>query len=75
MAPLEASQSLNLAGLYWGAMPLPEGAVMLGCIYRNNGVGGALIRLQNGNYVQGNAGSIRSLDQKAAAEAARRATV
>lgn len=73
MAPYEASRSLNLAGAYWGALPLPQGAVMLGCIYRKNGIGGALLRLQNGIYVQGNAGTTRLIDQKAAEEAARRA--
>lgn len=46
--------------LYWGVMPLPAGAEALGVVSRENGAG-ALIRLANGNYVQGNAGGIRNL--------------
>lgn len=49
--------------LYWGAMPLPEGAEALGLVKRGAGDTGALIRLKSGNYVQGNAGSIRNLPQ------------
>jgi hypothetical protein len=48
--------------LYWGAMPLPDGAEALGIVKRDTG-SGALIRLENGNYVQGNAGGIRGLPQ------------
>jgi len=51
--------------LYWGAMPLPVGAEALGLVKRENLETGALIRLANGNYVQGNAGGIRSLPQSA----------
>ena len=46
--------------LYWGVMPLPAGAEALGIVSRETGTG-ALIRLANGNYVQGNAGGIRNL--------------
>jgi hypothetical protein len=46
--------------LYWGVMPLPKDAEALGIVTRETGTG-ALIRLANGNYVQGNAGSIRTL--------------
>lgn len=49
--------------LYWGAMPLPEGAEALGLVKRGVGDTGALILLKNGSYVQGNAGSIRTLPQ------------
>ena len=49
--------------LYWGAMPLPAGAEALGTVKRDTGTG-ALIRLANGNYVQGNAGGIRNLPQR-----------
>lgn len=49
--------------LYWGVMPLPNGAEALGLVKRGIGDTGALIRLANGNYVQGNAGSIRTLPQ------------
>lgn len=48
--------------IYWGTMPLPEGAEALGIVSRDTGTG-ALIRLANGNYVQGNAGGIRTLPQ------------
>jgi len=48
--------------MYWGAMPLPAGAEALGIVTRETGTG-ALIRLASGVYVQGNAGSIRSLPQ------------
>lgn len=49
--------------LYWGVMPLPKGAEALGLVKRETGTG-ALIRLANGNYVQGNAGGIRTLPQR-----------
>jgi hypothetical protein len=49
--------------LYWGVMPLPEGAKALGLIKRETLETGALIRLASGVYVQGNAGSIRNLPQ------------
>lgn len=54
--------------LYWGVMPLPIGAEALGIVSRDT-VTGALIRLANGNYVQGNAGGIRTLPQRETAEA------
>lgn len=77
MKSLEASPSITLGGMYWGPMPLPRGAVLMGCIFtgdRDFGEGGALLRLGSGAYVQGNAGAIRSLNQKAAEKAVRRAT-
>ena len=46
--------------IYWGAMPLPQGAEPIGTID-----GSALILLQTGIYVKGNAGSISNLDQTA----------
>lgn len=49
--------------LYWGSMPLPEGATALGVVNRAPGDTGALIRLASGVYVQGNAGGIRTLPQ------------
>lgn len=54
--------------LYWGVMPLPAGAEALGIVSRETGTG-ALIRLANGNYVQGNAGGIKSLPQRETEEA------
>jgi hypothetical protein len=50
--------------LYWGMMPLPEGAEALGVVRRDVGDSGALIKLASGNYVQGNAGGIRTLPQR-----------
>lgn len=55
--------------LYWGVMPLPAGAEALGLVKRDNLETGALLRLSIGNYVQGNAGGIRTLDQRAVDEA------
>jgi hypothetical protein len=52
----------NLGKLYWGGSPLPQGSEIIGTISRWNGTG-ALIKLRNGNYVQGNAGSFRTLNQ------------
>lgn len=54
--------------LYWGVIPLPTGAEALGLVKRDTGTG-ALIRLANGNYVQGNAGGIRTLPQRDIEEA------
>ena len=53
----------SLWKMYWGAMPLPEGAEAIGLVKRENLETGALIRLANGSYVQGNAGGIRTLPQ------------
>ena len=50
--------------LYWGVMPLPQGTEALGLVKRETGETGALIRLENGVYVQGNAGGIRTLPQR-----------
>ena len=49
-------------------MPLPVGAEALGIVSRETGTG-ALIRLTDGSYVQGNAGGIKSLPQTETAEA------
>jgi len=57
--------------LYWGVMPLPPGAEAQGTVTRGTGEVGALIRLENGNYVQGNAGGIRNLPQRDVDEALR----
>jgi len=54
--------------LYWGVMPLPDGAETFGVVKRDSGTG-ALIKLASGNYVQGNAGGFRTLDQKAVKDA------
>jgi hypothetical protein len=48
---------------YWGEMPLPDGAEGIGVVSTESGIG-ALIRLRNGVYVQGNAGGLRMLHQQ-----------
>ena len=50
--------------LYWGYGPLPTNAKALGVVQRENLETGALLRLGTGIYVQGNAGAIRTLDQR-----------
>jgi len=54
--------------LYWGIMPLPDGAEALGVVKRDSGTG-ALIKLASSKFVQGNAGGFRALDQKAVKDA------
>lgn len=58
--------------LYWGYMPLPANAEVLGTVQSETLESGALIRLTTGIYVQGNAGSIRTLDQREVREAIER---
>jgi hypothetical protein len=55
--------------LYWGYIPLPANAEVVGVVQRETLETGALIRLSTGVYVQGNAGAIRSLDQRQVSEA------
>lgn len=49
--------------LYWDNMPLPQGAEVIGTVSLMDGNNGVLLYLQSGIYVQGNAGSISSLEQ------------
>ena len=49
--------------IYWTG-PLPDGAEALGTVTRDGYDTGALLRMQTGVYVQGNAGAIRSLPQR-----------
>ena len=49
--------------LYWGYALLPNGAQSLGTVQRESLETGALLLLASGVYVQGNAGSTRTLDQ------------
>lgn len=49
--------------MYWGIKPLPVGSELLGLIEIKPFRKGALIRLQNGVYVEGTAGAIRTLEQ------------
>ena len=60
---MEINKSINQGKIYWGVMPLPAGAELLGLIELKPIRKGALIRLQNGVYVEGSAGAIRTLDQ------------
>lgn len=58
--------------IYWGYTPLPTGAEALGTVTRSTGETGALLRLNSGQYVQGNAGAIRTLPQREVTEALER---
>lgn len=51
--------------MLWGPGPVPVGAEITGVVVRSDedGIGGALIRLENGIYVQGNAAAVRTLSQ------------
>ncbi len=53
---------LSMARLYWGVMPLPKGATLLGG-YSDNHRAGALIRLSKGMYICGNAGAVSNIIQ------------
>ncbi len=55
--------------IWWGNAPLPVGAQALGTITRNVGDNGALLLLPSGIYSQGNAGVLRTLDQRKVAAA------
>jgi len=61
---MKITHDKQIGRFLWGAGPLPDGADMLGTVERQPGDIGAFIRLRTGWYVQGNAGSIRSLDQR-----------
>lgn len=59
--------AINLDGawrLYWGNGPAPHESRVLGTVTRNGCDTGALIRTAIGVYVQGNAGTLRALDQR-----------
>ena len=58
---MKTTNDKKLGKMYWGAMPLPQGAELLGTVTRDTGEAGALIKMARGNTVQGNAGAIRSL--------------
>jgi hypothetical protein len=50
--------------IYWGASrPIPPGSTPVGYVRRSPGDDGLLLRMSTGIYVQGNAGSLRSLPQ------------
>ena len=68
--------SIDHAGkwkVYWGAGPLPKGAVALGTVTRDGTDTGALLLMRTGLYYQGNAGAVRGLPQRKIREAARAA--
>ena len=50
------------AKMYNGLLPI--GAQIVGTVKRSDGEAGALLKLQNGIYVQSNAGVFRTLDQR-----------
>jgi hypothetical protein len=54
---------------YWGAGPLPVGAIALGTVTRDGTDTGALLLMRTGLYYQGNAGTIRGLPQRKIREA------
>lgn len=59
---MEITKSINSGKMYWGEGALPVGAEIVGTVKRPNElIAGALILLSNGNHVQGNAGTIRTL--------------
>ena len=58
---MKTTDDIKTGKLYWGAMPLPQGAELVGTVTRETGETGALIKMARGNMVQGNAGAIRSL--------------
>lgn len=50
--------------LFWGDRPLPEHAEMKGVLETDNGKTGILLKLKDGMYVLGMAGSILQLNQE-----------
>ena len=59
-------RSHQKARMFWGASPLPRRSHFEGIITRPDGRVGALIQLHDSRlYVQGNAGCLASLDQRA----------
>jgi hypothetical protein len=60
---LFGEEYLPMAKSYWGPIPLPAGAEIIGG-YSDNHRAGALIELANGNWVCGSAGSISAVPLK-----------
>ncbi len=58
---VETTDDKKKGKLYWGAMPLPKNAELVGTVTRDNSETGALIKMPTGKLVQGNAGVIRNL--------------
>ena len=61
------------AGRLYAGPALPQGAVLLGLVERDNLEKGALVNLPTGHYAQCNAGVLRTLDQGAVLRAHREA--
>jgi len=59
---LQDEKYRSMAKGYWGAMPLPEGAEIVGG-FSDKRRAGALIKLLSGVLVCGNAGSISTIPQ------------
>lgn len=55
--------------LYWPSRVFPWGSVIAGTIDRGNGCVGALFKMPTGTYMQGNAGTLRNLPQRAVRDA------
>ena len=49
--------------LFWGDRPLPEDSELKGVIETDNGRTGLLLRMKDGMYVAGAAGTILTLNQ------------
>ena len=50
--------------LFWGDRPLPEDSEMKGVIETDTGRTGILLKLKNGMYVLGTAGTLTKLNQE-----------
>jgi len=66
---MEIIRNQHRGKMYWGADPFPAGSEFVGLVFRDEYDQGALVRLSSGEYVQGNAGSFRMLDQRQVAKA------
>lgn len=64
MTILRTQRGLETARMYAGPAPLPYKSKIIGTVTRNTGEQGTLLLLNSGIYVQYNAGTIRTLDQR-----------
>lgn len=66
-SPLASTMSVELGGdrwrIFWGLMPLPGNARVIGVVAINGLGWGALLLMPAGIYMQGNGGVCSSLDQ------------
>ena len=56
---MQIDNNIRAGRLYWGAMPLPQGAELIGAVTRDNGEAGAAIAIK-GAIWQGNAGALKA---------------